>query len=174
MTAEKPNHYRRTIKGQEIQVFDIEAAWGLNQYHNLASAVEYILRAPHKGSMMDDIKKAIVHLQNFLELPHRNPCKEIGKVIPVIGTWWKSVDMRGGRPGRVHWYGKAVEIRESTAVLEAKDGYKIEWGFSFFSNLSQLELAEGTWLVPWVPDGEQISQDLCDPDYEAGEINRGS
>lgn len=77
MTAEKPNHYRRTIKGQEIQVFDIEAAWDLNKYHNLASAAEYILRAPHKGSMVDDIKKAIVHLQNFLELPHRNPCKDI-------------------------------------------------------------------------------------------------
>ena len=65
-----PDYYHRTINGADIQVFDVCSAWladqpGINSHH-LSSAIEYILRAPHKGQFEQDIKKAITHLQRAI------------------------------------------------------------------------------------------------------------
>jgi hypothetical protein len=66
-----PHYYQREIKGRQIQVFDICSAWLENlpgmQTHHLSSAVEYILRAPHKGQYYSDLAKAVSHLQECLK-----------------------------------------------------------------------------------------------------------
>jgi hypothetical protein len=51
-----PAHY--TIG---IEPFDIIDSWGLGYYEG--TALEYILRAPHKGNEVLDLKKAVAHLQ---------------------------------------------------------------------------------------------------------------
>lgn len=52
-----PPHY----KAGGLEAADVCDAWELN--HNLASAVEYILRADRKGDALTDLKKAVWRLQ---------------------------------------------------------------------------------------------------------------
>jgi hypothetical protein len=58
MNAIKPDYYRRTIKGVEIDVIDIIQAWGIGFL--LGNALKYILRAGQKqGNSKDqDLGKA--------------------------------------------------------------------------------------------------------------------
>lgn len=51
-----PPHY----KAGGLEAADVCDAWELN--HNLASAVEYILRADRKGDPVTDLKKAVWRL----------------------------------------------------------------------------------------------------------------
>ena len=54
----KPDYYRRTIKGVEVDVYDIAYAYGLPPC--LMNALKYILRAGHKQneSVIKDLDKA--------------------------------------------------------------------------------------------------------------------
>jgi hypothetical protein len=58
LNAIKPDYYRRTIKGVEIDVIDIIQAWGIGFL--LGNALKYILRAGQKqGNSKDqDLGKA--------------------------------------------------------------------------------------------------------------------
>lgn len=55
-----PEHYK--IGG--IETIDFIEAKNLN--YNLGNAVKYISRAGHKGSRVDDLKKAVWYLQREL------------------------------------------------------------------------------------------------------------
>jgi hypothetical protein len=55
------DHYKRMA----IQPIDYITQNGLNWYQG--NAVKYITRAPHKGALVDDIRKAIHYLQMWLE-----------------------------------------------------------------------------------------------------------
>lgn len=55
-----PEHYK--IGG--IETIDFIEAKNLN--YNLGNAVKYISRAGHKGSCVDDLKKAVWYLQREL------------------------------------------------------------------------------------------------------------
>lgn len=61
----KPNYYRRTIKGVEIDVIDIIQAWGIG--FCLGNALKYILRAGQKDSREQDLKKAGENISRELE-----------------------------------------------------------------------------------------------------------
>lgn len=58
----KPNYYRRTIKGVEIDVIDIIKAWGLGFL--LGNTLKYILRAGQKegNSKEQDLRKGIENI----------------------------------------------------------------------------------------------------------------
>jgi hypothetical protein len=66
-----PEHYN---KGK-YEVIDVIEDWGLN-FH-LGNAVKYIARAPHKGDMLSDLRKALWYLQREIE----RRCK------PEAGSW---------------------------------------------------------------------------------------
>jgi hypothetical protein len=58
-----PSHYRQG----GIAVHAILDAYGLDKKHYLASATEYILRSGFKGSEESDLRKAIWHLNHYIE-----------------------------------------------------------------------------------------------------------
>jgi hypothetical protein len=53
----RPDYYRRTIKGVEVDVIDIIQAWELS--FCLGNALKYILRAGRKDDRKQDLNKAI-------------------------------------------------------------------------------------------------------------------
>lgn len=70
MIRDTPNYY--TGKYKKITVQDVLVDFEIDKHHNLASAVEYILRANRKHvSPAEDIEKAIHHLQLWLDHPER-------------------------------------------------------------------------------------------------------
>lgn len=60
-TVNHPKHYNVG----KFETIDVIEDWGLN--FNLGNAVKYISRCEHKGSKVDDIKKAIWYLQRELD-----------------------------------------------------------------------------------------------------------
>ena len=73
-----PAYYKGKYKGIVVQ--DVLIDFELDKHHNLASAVEYILRANRKhDTPVQDIKKAIHHLVLYLQHPDRNERENIGK-----------------------------------------------------------------------------------------------
>lgn len=59
-TVNHPDHYN-----QGIEAIDIIESWNLN--FSLGNAIKYILRAPYKGSKIEDIQKAIWYLERELQ-----------------------------------------------------------------------------------------------------------
>ncbi len=57
-----PSHY---INGG-IETWDVIEAWKLN--YNLGNVVKYISRADHKGSKLEDLKKARAYLDREIML----------------------------------------------------------------------------------------------------------
>jgi len=72
-----PDYYQRG----SIQVWDFIRDQSLS-FH-LGNAIKYICRAGHKGSKAEDLKKAIVYLQNELEHVERenHPGQPYDKVV---------------------------------------------------------------------------------------------
>jgi hypothetical protein len=65
-----PHYYIGKYK--KITAQDVLTDFELDKHHNLAAAVEYILRANNKHSTPnEDIEKAIHHLQLYLCHPER-------------------------------------------------------------------------------------------------------
>lgn len=63
-----PKYYTGKYKGIIVQ--DVLVDFELDKHHNLASAVEYILRANSKNETpIEDIQKAINHLMLYLAHP---------------------------------------------------------------------------------------------------------
>lgn len=61
-----PPHYGGESNIYEaIKVID---AWGLESSFRLANAVKYIARARHKGHLIEDIRKAIWYLQDYVKV----------------------------------------------------------------------------------------------------------
>ena len=60
-TVNHPKHYNVG----KFETIDVIEDWRLN--FNLGNAVKYISRCEHKGSKVDDIKKAIWYLQRELD-----------------------------------------------------------------------------------------------------------
>lgn len=58
-----PSHYRQG----GISVHEVLDAYGLDRKHYLASATEYILRSGFKGTEESDLRKAIWHLNHYIE-----------------------------------------------------------------------------------------------------------
>lgn len=66
MIKDTPKYYTGKYKGITVQ--EVLADFGLLEKHNLASAVEYILRAHSKHETpVSDLEKAIHHIQLHLE-----------------------------------------------------------------------------------------------------------
>jgi len=63
------DHYKRMA----IQPIDYITQNNLNWYQG--NAVKYVTRAPHKGALVDDIRKAIHYLQLWLEAETENATK---------------------------------------------------------------------------------------------------
>lgn len=68
------NHYKFIVKEVEIDVNDIleaidkkmkenEIEWNRINFNYLSNAIEYLLRAPFKGQVYNDLKKAISEIQ---------------------------------------------------------------------------------------------------------------
>lgn len=60
--ALEPNHYKRF---GVFEPFNVIEAWGLS-YH-CGDAIAYIARAPYKGRQIEDLEKAVVHLQREIK-----------------------------------------------------------------------------------------------------------
>lgn len=58
-----PSHYRQG----GIAVHAVLDAYGLDKKHYLASATEYILRSGFKGTEESDLRKAVWHLNHYIE-----------------------------------------------------------------------------------------------------------
>jgi len=70
-----PNYYIGKYKGIHVQ--DVLVDFELDKHHNLASAVEYILRANKKHlTPREDIEKAIKHLELYLQHPQLTNSKQ--------------------------------------------------------------------------------------------------
>lgn len=54
-SSTRPNHY---LVKTPYEVDKVLEAWGLNEKHYLAAAIEYIMRAQKKGTPVEDLKKA--------------------------------------------------------------------------------------------------------------------
>lgn len=63
---EKVNHPRHYNAG-EIEVIDAIEDWGWGSGFNLGNAVKYIARADHKGSGIEDLKKAAWYLDREIQ-----------------------------------------------------------------------------------------------------------
>ena len=61
-TVDHPPHYTFG----NIKVIDAIEAWGLN--HNV---VKYVVRAPHKGKFLEDLRKARWYLDRQIQLAGR-------------------------------------------------------------------------------------------------------
>ena len=59
MNRYKADHYHQS----KIEPFQVIDDWRLDFY--LGNVIKYICRAKHKGSELDDIRKAIVYLQYY-------------------------------------------------------------------------------------------------------------
>lgn len=68
----KPRHYHVTIKGVELDCFDVMDAVGVDTNHFLASAFAYLFRCMKKGNTLLDVKKAIFYLNKWVERYERN------------------------------------------------------------------------------------------------------
>lgn len=69
--SKTPSYYIGKYKGIHVQ--DVLVDFGLTENHNLASAVEYILRCTKKHDTPEqDIRKAIHHLELYLQHPKFN------------------------------------------------------------------------------------------------------
>lgn len=55
-----PSHYN-----QGIEAIDVIESWGLN--FSLGNAIKYILRAPHKGKELEDLRKAKWYLEREIK-----------------------------------------------------------------------------------------------------------
>lgn len=55
-----PSHYN-----QGIETIDVIESWGLN--FSLGNAIKYILRAPHKGKELEDLRKAKWYLEREIK-----------------------------------------------------------------------------------------------------------
>lgn len=63
-TTDNVNHPEHYNKGR-FEVIAVIEDWGLN-FH-LGNAVKYIARAPHKGNMLSDLRKALWYLQREID-----------------------------------------------------------------------------------------------------------
>lgn len=59
-TVNHPTHYN-----QGIEAIDIIESWGLN--FSLGNAIKYILRSPHKGNQVEDLKKSLWYIQREID-----------------------------------------------------------------------------------------------------------
>lgn len=59
-TVNHPTHYN-----QGIEAIDIIESWGLN--FSLGNAIKYILRSPHKGNQVEDLKKSVWYIQREID-----------------------------------------------------------------------------------------------------------
>lgn len=59
--VDHPAHYN---KGN-IEAIDVIEEWDLN--FNVGNVIKYMLRAPHKGSEIEDLEKAAWYLNRHLE-----------------------------------------------------------------------------------------------------------
>ena len=64
-TVDHPPHYTFG----NIEVIDAIEAWGLN-FH-LGNVVKYLVRAPHKGKFLEDLRKARWYLDRQIQLAGR-------------------------------------------------------------------------------------------------------
>jgi hypothetical protein len=64
-----PSHYYCTVKGVEIDCWDVEEQLGMRKEHFIASAFAYLWRCLHKGDTLKDLKKARAYLDR--EIAHR-------------------------------------------------------------------------------------------------------
>lgn len=64
----RPSHYTFS----EVQPIDVIEAWGLG-FH-LGNVVKYVARADHKGSSLQDLRKAAWYLNR--EIQRRARCQE--------------------------------------------------------------------------------------------------
>jgi hypothetical protein len=60
----KPDYYRRTIKGIEIEAIDIIRAWNLS--YSEGEALTHLLRAKFKGCKEQDYLKVISHVKEAM------------------------------------------------------------------------------------------------------------
>lgn len=61
-----PNHYKQydSIDGEVIDLIEeVEKAYPLGLGYCIGNALKYILRAPFKGNMKQDLQKAIYYLE---------------------------------------------------------------------------------------------------------------
>lgn len=58
-----PNHYGGDVKFEAIKLID---DWGLG--FSAGNALKYIIRAPHKGSELEDLRKAVWYLNHAVEI----------------------------------------------------------------------------------------------------------
>lgn len=62
-TIDHPTHYNVG----RIEVIDAIEAWGWGDGFNRGNAIKYIARAGHKGSEIEDLKKAAWYIQREIE-----------------------------------------------------------------------------------------------------------
>ena len=62
-TVHHPPHY----KYGKIECMDYIEDQGLENDHHLASAIQYIVRCPHKGTLVEDLEKAIWYLNRRIK-----------------------------------------------------------------------------------------------------------
>lgn len=58
-----PSHYN----AGDIEVIDVIEDAGMGEHFCLGNAIKYILRAPHKGTKFEDMKKARWYLDRVIE-----------------------------------------------------------------------------------------------------------
>lgn len=59
----KPSHYTTG----SVMVADLCEMWGLDSYHQLCSAIEYIFRCNHKGTKLTDLQKACWWMKRHID-----------------------------------------------------------------------------------------------------------
>lgn len=100
--------------------------------HPLASAVEYIIRAPHKGNELEDLEKACFWLNEFLNTPE---------------FWLKQPEEGGER----------IYCRPLTRITAAY--YAAAWALFSQCPILQMYLADPN---PGRPSKQSVSDLLCD------------
>lgn len=79
-----PSHYNAcgekdedgSVKYEPIKVIE---AWGFAEGFCAGNAIKYILRAPHKGTEEEDLKKALWYLDRLVNGPDRDPIHRVGE-----------------------------------------------------------------------------------------------
>lgn len=66
--VEKVNHPHHYNKG--IEAIDIIESWELN--FSLGNAIKYILRSPHKGNQLEDLKKSAWYINREIQRLENN------------------------------------------------------------------------------------------------------
>lgn len=69
--VDHPSHYGG--KDNPYEAIKLIESWGLG--FKLGNALKYILRAPHKGNMQEDLRKAVWYIRRHWEIPDRPPFK---------------------------------------------------------------------------------------------------